>query len=908
LPETGRWLSICRRLAPLELRERVFDPAVHDLALGRALRAARAGTEARGVRARLREGFAILAIAIECRRMSWTTPAQRDGLDSHRRGDSLMTTWFHAMRQAVRRLSREPLFALVALSTLALGIGANVAVFSFVNAYLVTPLPVPASQELVRVYGHSSEFSYDTLSYPNYRDIRDGIPGLDLAAQGFARILVGADDAIEARPMELVTGNYFRVLRLTPLAGRLIETRDDVAEGSGSVVVLSETLWRSKYASDRGIVGRSIRLNGAPFEVIGVAPAGFRGTDGASTVDLWAPITMQQTLRPRGLSPLRPKGLSLDARGWGWLRTIGRLSPATTPAQLDGALAKVAVDLNARFPSPSRPMALVATPAAVLEASDRDALEPAVGLTFAFTGLLLIVTCGNLAGLMQARVLRRRREMAVRHSLGAGRGRLVSEWLAECVVLAVGGGLAGLLVARLAVLAVAASKPPVQLVGNLDLVAPFDWRVLLFAGGASLSAAILFGLWPALRASAAPLSSLLKEDAGTATGGRRGARMRRAAVLVQVAASAALLVSAALLATSLRHLQTFDPGFPTGNLAVASVDLGRLHIPGADADTFRRGALAAVRALPGVTAADIASVLPLMPGHDRMGFDIPGYKGRDGSTSIAIDEAIVGSDYFAAMGLTFLQGGSWDPSGAPAGVVINETMARRFWKDRDPVGQPMALSGKTPVALTITGVVRDSSYYQIGERPIPFVFLPAEFAKPTDYTFVARTTGPDHDMLASMSRAIASVDPRVKPYDLTTFEDARQVPLYPQKMMASAAALFGILALLLTGVGLYGVVSTSVGQRTREIGVRMALGARAGDVQAGVLGESIVLVAMGAAAGLLSGYALAGALKSWLFGVAAFDLGIYAAVAAALGALAILAAWAPARRAAKVDPVVALRM
>jgi hypothetical protein len=210
--------------------------------------------------------------------MSWTTPAQRDGLDSHRRGDNLMTTWFHAMRQAIRRLGREPLFALVALSTLALGIGANVAVFSFVNAYLVTPLPVPASQELVRVYGHSNESSYDTLSYPTYRDIRDGTPGLDLAAHGFARVLVGAGDAIEARPMELVTGNYFRILRLTPLAGRLIEAHDDVAEGSGPVVVLSEPLWRSGYASDRGIIGRTVQLNGAPFEVIGVAPAGFRGT------------------------------------------------------------------------------------------------------------------------------------------------------------------------------------------------------------------------------------------------------------------------------------------------------------------------------------------------------------------------------------------------------------------------------------------------------------------------------------------------------------------------------------------------------------------------------------------------------------------------------------------------------
>jgi predicted permease len=896
MPERRRWLSFCRRLAPAHLRERAFDPAVHDLMQARAHRA---GGGRAGAAARLREDLSILGVALECLRVGWTSPTPRHELTPGSRGDNMIITLLQTIRLAMRRLLREPMFALVAIATLALGIGANVAVFSFVNAYLVTPLPVPAASELIRVYGRTGEFSYDVVSYPNYKDVRDGVPGLDLAAHGFARTLVGTGDAVEARPMELVTGNYFGVLRLGPAFGRLIEPRDDGTEGSGPVVVLSESLWRTSYASDRRIVGQIIRLNGTPFEVIGVAPAGFRGTEGASTVDLWAPIAMQQTLRPRGLS--------LGTRGWGWLHTIGRVSPGTSRAEIDGRLTRVAADINARFPRPSGVFRLVQTPASVLEQSDREAFAPVVGLTFAFTGLLLVVTCANLAGLMQARVGRRRREMAVRQSLGAGRARLFSEWLAECVVLAVGGGVVGLAVARVAVLAVVMFKPPVRLAGDLDLTAPFDGRVLLFAGGASLMAAVMFGLWPAWRASAAPLSSLLKDAAGTMAGGRRGARTRRVAVLVQVAASAALLVAAALLTTSLRHAQAFDPGFATSNLALASVDLRRLHVPKEDAEAFRVRALAAVRALPGVTSADIATALPLMPDRDSLGFTIPGYKAADGSTTVSIDEKTVGSAYFAAMGLTFARGGSWDPSSPAPAAVINETMAKRFWNGGDPVGQSIVLSGRPPTPLTISGVVRDSAYYHVGEQPMPFVYLPAEFAKPLEYTFVVRMGAGAHEALTSIGRAVASADPRVTPFDMTTFEEARQMPLYPQKMLASAASIFGTLALLLTGVGLYGVVSTSVGQRTREIGVRMALGARAGDVQFGVLGESIVLVAIGAAAGLLGGYALAGTLKNWLFGVAAFDLGIYAAVAAALGVLAILAAWAPARRAAKVDPVVALR-
>jgi predicted permease len=895
-----RWFRFCRHLVPEPLKARAFDPAVADLEYDHAARSTQPGrAHTRAVR-HVRLALAILAVAVECRQLRFVPSSIHTGL-RHRHGDHMLMTFVLDLRHAARRLVRQPLFAIVAVTTLGLGIGANVAVFSFVNAYLLAPLPVPAPRELVRVHGRERGNDFDIMSYPDYADARDGAPGIDLAVHVITRVAVGANDSNETRAVELVSGNYFRVMRLNPVAGRLLDARDDVAEGAHPVVVIGEALWRARYQASPAVIGQSIRLNAAPYEIVGVAPEGFRGTQGPLLADMWAPIMMQQQLRPRGPTN------TLKNRGWGWLQAIGRLRQGTSVDQAQTALDRVAADLNQRFPSKSGPghLAYTVTPATTLDDADRRALEPFIALTFAFTALLLVVTCANLAGVMQARVLARQRELAIRQSLGAGRGRLVSEWLVDCLLLAGAGGLAGVLIGRATTLLLIRFKPPAQLVGNIELGAPIDWRVVGFAAAVSLLAAVLFGLAPGLRAAARQPLSLLKEEVGTTTGGRRGGRLRRAAVVIQVAASAVLLLASGLLAASLRNLQAFDPGFRTDHLVMVSVNLQRQRIPAAQADAFRVSALGHVRALPGVSAADVVTYAPLVPGVDRLGFRIPGFTPSDGSNSVAIDDTVVGAGYFNALGLSFVAGGTWPASGATPAVVINDTMAKHFWPDRDAIGRPVELIGRG--TLTVVGVVHDSAYYSIGETPMPYVYLPAEMAQPMEYTMLARTTRPADELVLAVSRAMAEADPRVVPYDAMTFEESRQIPLYPRRLLTSAASTFSVVALLLTGVGLYGVVSTSVGQRTREIGVRVALGARSSQIQSRVLRESAALVALGALVGLAGGYELATALRQWLFGVAPFDLGVYAGVVVALGVIAILAAWVPARRAARVDPVVALR-
>jgi putative ABC transport system permease protein len=709
-------------------------------------------------------------------------------------------------------------------------------------------------------------------------------------------VFVGANDSNDTEPLELVTGNYFRVLQLSPVAGRLIDPQDDGAEGAHPVVVIGAAFWRARFQGRPGAVGQTLLLNGAPYTIIGVAPASFRGTGGANRVDLWAPVSMQQQLRPRNLD--------LTARNWGWLRMIGRLAPGMPRARAQAGLDRVAAGVNRRFPSKT-PLAFTLSPASVLEEPDRQALLPFVRLTFVFSALLLVVTCANLAGLMEARATARRRELAVRQSLGAGRARLVAEWLAESAVLATAGGAGALALAYGVGWALARFRPPAELVGNLQIAAPIDWRVFTFAALVAGLAVVLVGLLPAWRASADAPLALLKEDAVTTSGGRRGTRLRRATVFVQVAAAAVLLVASGLLVASLRNLRHVDPGFPTGHLATVTVSLSQQKPTPAQAGAFAAGLLARVRAIPGVLTADRVTDVPLTDNQDSDVFQIPGYTAPDGSTKVSIPDNVVGARYFATLGVPFVAGRSWDPLGAAPAAVVNETFARRFFAGRDPIGAAIVFVDRG--SLTITGVVKDSVYYQVGEAPMPFVFLPAELARPAGFTVLARTAGDPAVVLPALARAVTATDARVRPAELTTFEQARAVQLYPRSVLAWASSAFGAVALVLTAIGLFGVVSTSVGQRTREIGIRMALGARPGGVLTGVLGESAALVGGGTLVGLVAAGSVTGFLRQWLFGVTPVDAGVYLVAGLLLSAMALAAAWMPARRAARIDPVVALR-
>lgn len=888
-----RWSRWCRALVPEPLRARVFDPTAGDLDARRLIRLDRRPNALGRVSADVAWATGVLVAAVQCRflRRLPVAPAADSG---HLRGSWAATT-VRDLRLTLRRMRREPAFAAFAIATLAFGIGANVAVFSLVNAYLVAPLQLPNADRIVRVCGQSpASTPCDIVSYPNYLDLREGAPEIDLAAHIMTSVSVGPDATSESRQVELVTGNYFRVLQLAPVLGRLLDVQDDVTEMAHPVVVVSEGFWRGHEGARPDIIGTTILLNNAPYEIVGVAPASFHGTQGMSVADMWAPLMMQKQLRPRSASMM--------SRGWGWLRLIGRLAPGTTPARAQASLDRASGDLNRRFPSKGDAERYVARPATSLEENDRAAAMPYVSLTLALTGLLLIVTCANLAGLMQARAIRRRRELAIRQSLGAGRGRLLVEWLTECVTIAALGGAAGLLLAR-AINAGINQIAPASLFGELRTLPPTDWRVATFAFAISLVAALLVGLPTARRATSIGVADVLKDEVTSTSGGRRGLHLRRLTVLVQVATAAVLLVGSGLLLTSLRNLNTFDTGFHTDHLAGMSIDLKRPHLQGAAAIEFTEAMLTRVRSLPAIVNADIVVNVPLTNNRDGLGFRISGYTAPDGSRTISIDVNVVGRSYFSTMGLELVQGRTW--TAGEHAVVINQTMAKRFWPAGDALTQPIELVGQGTV--TIVGVVRDSAYYEVGETPRPFVYLPAEVALPGDYTVVARTSVPPEQMLTAIADSIRATDARVRPTDAGTFEVWRAAQLYPRRLLAWATVAFGVMALVLSAIGLFGVVSTSVAMRTREIGIRMALGARPDGVLASVLRESAALVIVGATCGLVVAYGSAGLLRQWLFGVSRFEPTVYLIVVAVLTVMTLVAAGVPARRAAQVDPVQALR-
>ncbi|MGE5837768.1 MAG: ABC transporter permease [Acidobacteriota bacterium] len=891
MPE--RWSAFCRRLVPASFRERVFDPAVADLHHERTRVSELPHRWSRTVR-RTTCDVRLLVLALECRRLA-LAPKWSEPLTPSREGR--VTMWLRDLRLTLRTLARQPGFTAAAVATLALGTGANLTIFSFVNAFLLAPIPARDPATLVRVYGTADGIDRDTISYPDYVDGRDRARGLDLAAHAVTSTRVGPADAVEIRTAEVVTGNYFRVLGLTPTAGRLLDERDDVSEGVRPVVVLSHGYWRSQFAGSPTTIGQKLIVNGVPFEIVGVAPPGYRGTFSSHAVDFWAPLMMHQTVRPTGLS--------ISRRGWGWLSMIGRLQPGVDIAGVRHDLDLAAVEIRQRFSDhASSKFGFAVTPASAVNEAERGVITPVLATAFGFTVLLMIVTCANLAGVMQARVAARRREMAVRQALGAGRGRLASEWLTECFCLAIIGGVAGLLLARLIGAGLSRIPLPLQILGDFSFDTALDWRVIAYAAALSLVSGLVFGLAPAWRASRLHAFPLLKDDGGTVAGGRRGTKVRRAAVFVQITISVVLLTGAGLLATALVRQQRLTPGFRTDELGLASFNLHR------ETPEMRRALtdqlLERVRSHPAVESADISATVPLSFDHNRMGIAVPGYVRPDGKRSSSIDFNTVGPAFFQTLGITFVAGESWSsPDPAPKVLVVNETFARRFWPEKPAVGQSVEILGRG--MLQVAGVVKDHAYYEIGESPRPFMYVPTALGPPGSFTLHVRTRQDPSAVMKELRTAIAAVDPRLAPYDVMTFDELRAVPLFPARMVMWAAVAFGLIALLLTSVGLYGVVSTSVAQRAHEIGIRMALGARPRDILRGVLREAAVLVLLGAAGGVVVAYFGARVLEAVMAGAGTFSVTVSLIIAVALGLLALVASWAPARRAARVDPVSALK-
>jgi predicted permease len=805
---------------------------------------------------------------------------------------------------ALRTLRRSPVFTTVAILTLAIGIGTNAAVFSFVDALLLRPLPVPNARQLVRVYGTQGGDRFDVVSYPNYVDLRDRVPAF--AALAVHRSLdvsfnAGADGAAEPLAGELVSGNYFSTLGVAASRGRVILPDDDRVEGSGAVVVISDALWRRRFGAAPDVVGRTVRLNGATFEIAGIAPEGFSGSFTSFVADLWVPLSMQDALRHRSLSR--------DRRGWGWLSMTGRLRPGVTIAQAQAQCNEVARRMAAENPRFDEGLGVAVYAAGALPEEMREGAANILLFASIVVALVLVVTCANLAGVMQARVGGRRREMAIRQSLGAGRLRLTRQWLTESFVIAALGGAAGLLVARWTFGTIETLRPSD---GRFAAFAPpvaIDGRVLALTASLVLVTGLLFGLWPALAAGRRGLTAALGEGSTRLAGGRRHARVRRTLTAVQVAACLVLLIVAGLLVRSVRHAAAFDTGFDSHGLALLSVDLQRFGYSPERTRTFYDALFARLSALPDVESVSAAVSMPLALGRDRMTFLVDGQAPPEQPDGYSLDYNLIGPRYFETMRIPLVAGRDFGPDderpGAPPVAIVNETLARKFWPTGSALGHTLSPGPNAPPA-TIVGVARDLKYYTLAEEPRPYVYGSARQFGQAALTLHVRATGDPARLLPAMRAAATALDPNVTP-NVTTFDDLRALPLFPARAMAALASAFGLVVLVLATIGIYGTLATLVADRTHEIGLRMAFGATPRAVFGTVVGQATAMAAFGIVAGLAGAVAAGRALQSYLLGIEPTDPPTYAVVSVAVLALAVLSAYLPARRAARVDPFVALR-
>ena len=797
------------------------------------------------------------------------------------------------MAYAVRLLWRSPGFTVASILTLALGIGANTAVFSLADATLIRPFHLVNPSRLV-VFKWTSAYP-DYLDYAKRTDLFSGVAGISTT-----RLNATIDNTSELVDAAFVSGNYFGVMGVPAAVGRTFGDADDQRNGP-LVGVLDHSWWRGRLGADREIVGRTVRLNGQAVTIVGVAREGFRGTSLRAAPKVYLPLL--SIARVSGGMMARPG--AMENRGFVWLNVIARLRDG-----MPASRAASAVDALYTQNHPSH--GANREDAMELTALETRALGGAAGSIYTFVQLLaavvaitLLIGCANLANLQLARGASRRREIAVRMAIGAGRGRIARQLLVESLLLALLGGGLGLYVASMAMQLIARFQLPggIEIAG---LALGVNRSALLFTALVACGTGVLFGLAPAWRAARGDALGAIREE-GRATSAR--SRLRSSLVAAQVALSLVLLVGTGLFLRSLVHSLRVPLGFSTERAATATVNLGIARYDGVRAAVFYDQVLTRVRRLPGVTAAAWTTILPLN-GDMIMMTGVEGYRKAPGET-IKFHQASVSADYFQAAGTRLLRGRAFGDSdsatSAPVGVV-NETAARKYWQGRDPLQGRLVDDGQS---IQIVGVVEDTKVESLDETPEPFVYRPlAQPAGPfglSSSVLVVRTAGDVQPVLASLRGEIHAIDPVVPVSNVNTFAWQVRALVMPQRMGATLFGVFALLALTLASIGIYGVASYVAQLRTREIGIRIALGADRARIRSLVLRQGAIPIGTGIVAGLvlaIVGSRLAG---SFLRGVSARDPLTYALVATTLGTIAFVATWIPARRAADVDPIRALR-
>jgi predicted permease len=817
---------------------------------------------------------------------------------------------FNDIRFALRLLTRNPVLTLVAALSVGLGIGANTMIFTLINDVFLRPLPLEEPSRLVSVFTadeRNRQNAFGTFmptSRLNFEDYRDRNEVFDaLVAHGFTAVgLSGGTGEPEQVPAEIVSPGYFRALGAPMAVGRPFAPEEERTVGGAPVAVLSYGLWQRRLGGDPNIAGRTITLNGRAFTIVGVTAESFKGTNAIGGPQLWVPFAMYREVL---------SGFTLQ--GWDSRRALlfnitGRLKPGVGLEQASANMNTIAASLAAAFPNDNqgRSITLVPLAAATINPAFRGNVVTAGGLLMVVVGLVLLVACANVANLLIARASARRQEIAVRLSLGASRGRLVRQLLIESTVLGVIGGITGLLIAVWARPALQAMRPP--FLPDDALAANVDGTVLLFTAAIAIGTGLLFGLFPALQFSRPDLAIELKDRTSQPSGGRRRVTARNALVVAQIALSFVALIGAGLFLRSLGNARAIDPGFDADRLAVLSFNLAAQGLASDAASERQRQILERVRGLGGVERAAYASTVPLAGGGFMRSIFLEGQDVTDQRAGRLVQVSNVGDGYFDTMGLRLVRGRDFsgaDTAQAPLVVVINETMARQFWPNEDALGKRFRFF-RDPNLTAVVGIVRDSKYNFLGEDPQPFMYRPILQDPQPAVTLHLRSANPAAS-LGTARAVVQQMEPNMPLVGVFTMGNVFDQALWAARMGALLLAIFGGLALLLASIGVYGVMAYAVSQRARELGIRLALGATAGEVRMMVFRQGLTLAVVGIVAGVAGAMALTTLVSNLLYGVSATDPVTFAVVPALLVAVAALAIYIPARRASRVDPVVALR-
>ena len=810
-----------------------------------------------------------------------------------------MNSFIQDLKYGMRVLLKAPGFTIIAILTLALGIGANSTIFSWINSTILNPIPGVKDTAPLGELAAGPDGDPTPLSYPDYLDLRNNNHTLT-NFMGFSlwAIDLTGNDKPQFIWGDLVSANYFDTLGIHAFLGRTFLPEEGTRPGGAPVVVLGYGLWQTRFGGDRNMIGKNIQINKRPYTVIGVAPPGFLGTQSGTRAQLWIPMVMVQQL-------VSGNDNLLTDRSATWMMGIGRLKSGVTRAQAQADLGNLYARIAKEYPDAHR-----GTETATLYPMWRAPwganfyLRMILFLLMAISGVVLLLACANVANLLLVRSVTRRREMAIRLSIGATRWRLVRQLLAESLILSLCGGGIAMLITLWTSGVFGDFIPPTTIPIYMNFHA--DSTVFYATLAISALTGVIFGILPALRSSSLEPVNVLKEDSGGASAGRKKARLSSALVVAQIAMSLLLLVCAGLFIRSFRVKEQFNPGFNPQGVLLESYDLRGVGYSKESGLEFDRQLLAKLRTLPGVQSAALASWIPMSMTISRTHVDAEGYVPRL-HESMNMDAAEVSPDYLRTMQIALSSGREFRASDRPDTelvAMVDQEFVRRYWPNQSALGKNVRVDGKW---YMVVGVTANFDTSDVGEKPRPFVYLPLFQNYASGVAIHLRVAGNPLAYVGAAENAVHSLDADLPLSDINTLQSRIELSTTQQRIGGVFVGAFGLLALILAAVGVYGVLAYTTRQRTHELGIRMALGAEPRGIFALVLRQGAILAASGIAVGLALSFVLTRALAKVLFGISPADTLTYVAVSGVLISVALVACYLPARRAAKVDPMVALR-